>query len=223
MKIIILAIIIYIGYNWLKAKVRVENAKRYLNEKEVQDTMGDIASGIKDNKPRILDLVKQAISEEQKILKAMEEDINKRIKLDDNFNPDTYYILHGIYYSLNKYLEIKGGSSREMYQVLNEISYDAEYDSDKDIATCTINGYEIELKRVKDPSGTFISADAKAINRDELIRLLATKLKKEYDEEKIDEKRKKLPSKIIEEYDKDADIFFDSAESTVYDIDGNKL
>ncbi len=141
---------------------------------------------LEDNKQKIKELMYQATYVEKETLKKITDDIVRRMIMDSDFDPKKYFMLHGINFQ-NKYLKIKCGSSREMFQALRAVcndaeDYDAEYYEHKDIASCTIiAGYKIELKITKNPTGTYISAYATIENKDAVITEVACELKKEYD------------------------------------------
>ncbi len=171
------------GYDVLDVYETMKDDKKKLTDtitKAKKPVVDTIHNTLKDNKPEIVELIQQAVYAEQDTLNKIENDITRRIKTDSDFDPEMYYIFHGINFQ-NKDLEINCGSSREMFQVLNARSYDAEYDADKDVVTGTIKAYKIELERTKDQTGTYISAYATLERRGSIITELAYELKKEYD------------------------------------------
>lgn len=121
----------------------------------------------KDNKPKIIENIYEAIKEEEKFLQSVEEDIKKNI---DKFSTETDIIEYGItlniqslsnnLYKKNSFY-IEGVSSREMFQALNSISPDAKYNPENDYASGTVNGYRILMSKYKILGKSEAGIDAK--------------------------------------------------------------
>ncbi len=121
----------------------------------------------KNNKPKIIEKIYEAIKEEEKFLQSVEKDIKSNIDKFatemDIINYATTINISGLsnnfYEKSNLYIE--GASSREMFQVLNSISPDAKYDVENDYASGTVNGYRILMSKYKVLGKSQVGLEAK--------------------------------------------------------------
>lgn len=121
----------------------------------------------KNNKPKIIEKIYEAIKEEEKFLQSVEKDIKSNIDKFatemDIINYATTINISGLsnnfYEKSNLYIE--GASSREMFQALNSISPDAKYDVENDYASGTVNGYRILMSKYKVLGKSQVGLEAK--------------------------------------------------------------
>lgn len=124
----------------------------------------------KNNKPKIIEKIYEAIKEEEKFLQSVEKDIKSNIDKFatemDIINYATTINISGLsnnfYEKSNLYIE--GASSREMFQALNSISPDAKYDVENDYASGTVNGYRILMSKYKVLGKSQVGLEAKKYN-----------------------------------------------------------
>ncbi len=121
----------------------------------------------KNNKPKIIEKIYEAIKEEEKFLQSVEKDIKSNIDKFatemDIINYATTINISGLsnnfYEKSNLYIE--GASSKEMFQALNSISPDAKYDVENDYASGTVNGYRILMSKYKVLGKSQVGLEAK--------------------------------------------------------------
>lgn len=128
----------------------------------------------KNNKPEIQKQINQAILEEKKRLKSIKEDISSKLSNNEEVDKIQYSLnlmLHSssstIYKKEN--LIVEKASSREMFQTLNKICPDAEYNVDNDIVKGTVKGHSVFMMRHKGLRNHYISISASKTNIDSYI------------------------------------------------------
>jgi alpha-acetolactate decarboxylase len=106
----------------------------------------------KNNKPEIQKQINQAILEEKRRLESIKEDISSKLSNNEEVDKILYSVnlmllnpSSTVYKKEN--MIVKNASSREMFQTLNKISPDAEYNVENDTATGTVKGYRIFMMR----------------------------------------------------------------------------
>lgn len=121
----------------------------------------------KNNKPKIIEKIYEAIKEEEKFLQSVEKDIKSNI---NKFATEMDIIKYGTTVDINglsndfyekSNLYVEGASSREMFQALNSISPDAKYDVENDYASGTVNGYRVLMSKYKVLGKSCVGLEAK--------------------------------------------------------------
>jgi hypothetical protein len=121
---------------------------------------------LKDNKPEIKEKIYEAIKEEEKFIQSVGKDIKNNL---DTFVSNTdiaSYVIEVECRLSNNFYEkkeifVENASSREMFQALNSISSDAQYDEKNDYASGTVNGYTILMNKSKVLGKSLVSLQAK--------------------------------------------------------------
>ena len=130
----------------------------------------------KDNKPEIHKMIKKAIQEEEFWFNEVLSDVRRKVSNNKEFDVYKYCIdidLQKSKDSFNKpMLEVGGASSREMFQTLNKICPDAEYNVDNDSASGTVKGMHIFLLRHTKFGPTFVSVNATKYHSLEMISVI---------------------------------------------------
>ncbi len=132
-------------------------------------------SFLKNKGPEIQKQIDKAILEEKRRLESIKEDINIRlhnngeidvVEYDNSINllPSAYVDDSGNIYKKEDFIVSKA-SSREMFQTLNKICSDAEYDVKNDSVSGTVKGYFIFMMRQKGIRGYYVSISATVISR----------------------------------------------------------
>lgn len=146
----------------------------------------------KDNKPEIQKQIKKAIIEEKKYLESIKKDISIKLSKGEDIDLNEYNVnlmiknySNCIYKKEN--LTIDNVSSREMFQALNKICPDAEYNVDDDTVTGTVKGHTIFMMRHKFLRNYYISVSATILDIHEHIQQYINEYKRQEESEKIPE------------------------------------
>jgi hypothetical protein len=146
---------------------------------------------------RVIELIKKAIHQEVKLLERFEKDIITLIKREkDRFDPYSYYESRGSKFK-NRHIELSGVTSIHMQDALKEMAQDVTYNRVLDTVSGIVGSrFKIILKRVVDPSGSYIIASAVMIDKVNIVQDLAKKLKSEYLEDFSDIKLSKICQEV---------------------------
>lgn len=144
-----------------------------------------------DNKPLLINAIKEAMNNEQKCIDSFINGLNHNSseEMNERFNQiKLFEILQEIRNKHSKLIEVKGASSREMYQVLVSLkAINADYNGKTDTATGRIGNFEISLIRTTAYGGTFVQVIA-SIDGFEVIDNFSKSLKKKSKELEITNK-----------------------------------
>ncbi len=138
--------------------------------------MGLFGSLFIDNKPLVRQAILEAIEEERTIVvEAIKKDIIMRLQQKETVSP-LDYINTTNFRKNKKYIELKGISSKEMFNALKMVVPNAKYSGHVDKASGMFEEYEIVLKRTTDMGGVFVFIDACYMETSKLLN----KLKNEF-------------------------------------------
>lgn len=147
---------------------------------------------LKNYKPEIQKQIDKAILEEKRRLESIKEDINIKLSQNEEVDESEYSIrlmfpsFSDIIYRKENFI-VEKASSREMFQALNKICPDAEYNVDKDTATGTVKRHSIFMMRHKGLRGHYVSISATVLDIQKYVKQYIEEYKRQEESEKVPE------------------------------------
>lgn len=126
-----------------------------------------------DYKPVIIQGIMQAIQNEERYVESAMIDLSNKLKSGEEVVASSYErrMFSNAYTRDDWHIAIhEPASSKEMFQALKSVSFNAEYFVNDDKATGIVNNYELSLCRTSVAGAKFITIHAVSKGRGELIR-----------------------------------------------------